>query len=147
MTEALDDAIKDIVIKHGVLIGKDDPILILHTMNERLIEENKKQQQALLAQLKEEIEQISSDWQNDAKDKAEAILNQSLVASKKLISKMTLEATNENLVAIKTVIVDSVNECRRLNQKARTANRFSMIACSCLLVASFLFASFSYFGG
>jgi len=147
MTEALDDAIKDIVIKHGVLIGKDDPILILHTMNERLIEENKKQQQALLAQLKEEIEQISSDWQNDAKDKAEAILNQSLVASKKLISKMTLEATNENLVAIKAVINDSVNECRRLNKQARTANRFSKVACLCLFAASLLLVSFSYFGG
>ena len=144
MSTAIDETIKEIAVKHGISLNRDDPVLILHTMNAKLLEENKKQQQELLAQFKEEIELAASSWQNDAKDKAETILNQSLAGSKKLITKMSLEATNENLNAIKNVIVNSINECKMLNQQARKTSRFSLIICSCLLATSFLFSSITY---
>lgn len=35
-----DDLIAEIAEKHGVAVGRDDPILILHTLNERLAAEN-----------------------------------------------------------------------------------------------------------
>jgi hypothetical protein len=82
MSEKLDKIVQDITIKHGVLLGKDDPILMLQTMNEQLIEENRKAQQDLLVQFREEIESISSQWKDDAKEKAEKILNVALASSK-----------------------------------------------------------------
>lgn len=70
MSDKINEAIKDIAVRHGVVLSKDDPVLILQTMNERLLEENRKAQQEMLAQLKEEMENISSQWKDDAKDKA-----------------------------------------------------------------------------
>lgn len=70
MSSAIDETIKEIAVKHGVSVGRDDPLLILQTMHERLIEQQKRAQQELLDQFKSEIEQISSQWKNDAKEKA-----------------------------------------------------------------------------
>ncbi|BCA95202.1 hypothetical protein TUM19329_15630 [Legionella antarctica] len=50
MSTAIDEIIKDISIIHGVALGKDDPILMLHTVNKKLIEDNKKSHQEMLAQ-------------------------------------------------------------------------------------------------
>jgi len=47
MSSKLDEAIQDIAVKHGVLLGKDDPILIFQTMNDRLLEKNRQGQQDL----------------------------------------------------------------------------------------------------
>ncbi|HEN5466613.1 TPA: conjugal transfer protein TraM, partial [Legionella pneumophila] len=82
MSEKLDKIVQDITVKHGVLLGKDDPILMLQTMNEQLIEENRKAQQDLLVQFREEMEGISSQWKDDAKEKAEKVLNAALASSK-----------------------------------------------------------------
>ena len=60
MSDKIEEAIQYIAVKHGVVLGKDDPVLILQTMNERLLEENLKVQQKMLAQFKEEMENISS---------------------------------------------------------------------------------------
>ena len=52
MSDKFDAAIQDIAVKHGVVLGKDDPILILHTMNEKLIEETRKAQPDFVDSLK-----------------------------------------------------------------------------------------------
>jgi len=71
MSDKLNEAIQAIAVEHGVILGKDDPILMLHTMNEKLLEKNRIAQQDLLTQFKEEMELISSQWKDDAKEKAE----------------------------------------------------------------------------
>ena len=38
MDDKIDSLIQEISTKHGVVIGRDDPILILHSVNMRLIE-------------------------------------------------------------------------------------------------------------
>lgn len=144
MSEALDETIKEIAVKHGVLIGKDDPILILHTMNERLLEESKRQQKELLVQFQEEVEKIASSWHNDAKEKAETILNHSLTSSKNFMAKASRDAANESLGAIKKTVSDAISECARLNQQAQSTSRFSLIACSCIITISSLFACFAF---
>ena len=83
-----DAVIQEIAIKHGVVLSKDDPILILQTMNDRLIEESRKAQAVMLAQFREEIEHISSQWRADAKDKAEKMLNISLTANKEMMTNL-----------------------------------------------------------
>jgi hypothetical protein len=88
MSEKLDKIIQDITVKHGVLLGKDDPIFMLQTMNEELIEENRTAQQDLLIKFREEMEGISSQWKDDTKEKAEKVLNEALASSKEAIVKL-----------------------------------------------------------
>ena len=38
-TDPVDHLIREIAVKHGVALGRDDPILILQTLNAQLLEE------------------------------------------------------------------------------------------------------------
>ncbi len=125
MSEKLDKIVQDITVKHGVLLGKDDPILMLQTMNEQLIEENRKAQQDLLVQFREEMEGISSQWKDDAKEKAENVLNAALASSKEAITKLLHQSTKESVQAMQKLITDSLTEAYSFTQKT---HKFSLLA-------------------
>ncbi|KTD02734.1 conjugal transfer protein TraM [Fluoribacter gormanii] len=138
MSENLDKIIQNITSKHGVLLGKDDPILMLQTMNEQLIEENRKAQQDLLVQFREEMESISSQWKDDAKEKAEKVLNTALASSKEAIARLLQESTIETVQAMKNLISDSLIEVHSLTQKTQKFSRFALVSSAIFFAASFM---------
>lgn len=136
MSEKLDKIVQDITVKHGVLLGKDDPILMLQTMNEQLIEENRKAQQDLLVQFREEMESISSQWKDDAKEKAEKVLNATLASSKEVITRLLHESTKESVQAMKKLISDSLIEAHSFTQKKQKFSQFALVSSAALFAAS-----------
>ena len=50
MPDNVDELIKEIAVKHGIAVSRDDPILILQTINNRLMQDSEKAQQAMLDQ-------------------------------------------------------------------------------------------------
>ena len=70
-----------------IAVGRDDPILILQTINERLMQESAAAQQETLDRFKEELESIAHRWGEDAKSKAERTLNAALAAGKDAMMK------------------------------------------------------------
>lgn len=135
----MNESIQDIAIRHGVVLGKDDPILILQTMNEKLLEENRRAQQEMLAQFREEIENISSQWKNDTKEKAEKILNTALNGSKEVMTRLLQEFTNESIQSIKNIISDSLTDARDFAQQTRKFSRFALLSSVTILTVSCLF--------
>ncbi|HAT8965609.1 TPA: conjugal transfer protein TraM [Legionella pneumophila subsp. pneumophila] len=142
MSDKINQIIQDITVKHGVILGKDDPILILQTMNDRLLEENRKAQQEMLAQFKEEMEAIFSQWKDDAKDKAEKVLNAALSSSIEVMDKMLKQATSESVHVIKNLIFDSLTEARDLTQQTRKINRFTWLSLVAMLTVYCAFMLF-----
>lgn len=136
MSEKLDKIVQDISVKHGVLLGKDDPILMLQTMNEQLIEENRKAQQDLLVKFQEEMEGISSQWKDDAKEKAEKVLNAALASSKEAITRLLDESTKESVQAMKKLISESLIEAHSLTQKTQKFSRLALVSSATLFAAS-----------
>ncbi|HAU1304129.1 TPA: conjugal transfer protein TraM [Legionella pneumophila] len=141
MTDKFDAAIQEIAVKHGVVLSKDDPILILQTMNDRLVEESKQAHAAMLAQFREEMEAISSQWKDNAKEKAERVLNAALVASKEAMTKLLQEATLEFTLAIKKVICDSIVEARNMAKQTKKYNLLTFFG-SILVMFCVYFAIF-----
>lgn len=88
MTDKLQEITQEIAKRHGVLVGRDDPVLMMHTMNEFLIAENARTQQAMLEQFRQELEGFFQRWKSDAIEKSERILNASLSASKETSGKL-----------------------------------------------------------
>ncbi|MFH0785238.1 MAG: conjugal transfer protein TraM [Pseudomonadota bacterium] len=84
--EKIEETIKEIAIKHGVAVGRDDPIMILHTINERLMKETAAAQRQILHEFKEELESAAHEWEVTAKKTAERILDVGLTASKEAIA-------------------------------------------------------------
>jgi hypothetical protein len=83
--EKIEETIKEIAVKHGVAVGRDDPIMILHTINERLMKETAAAQRQILHEFKEELEAAAHEWEITAKKTAERILDVALTASKEAI--------------------------------------------------------------
>lgn len=79
--DPIDTLIRDIAARHGIAVGRDDPIMILQTMNAHLMREHAAAQQAALDRFQEELEGIAHRWGEDARSKAERTLNAALAAS------------------------------------------------------------------
>jgi len=98
--DKIEEVIKEIAAKHGIAVGRDDPILILQTINEKLMQDSAAAQQAILNTFKEELEDIAHRWGDDAKNKAERTLNAALLASREEMMKVMQEGAK---VAAETV--------------------------------------------
>ena len=85
--DKIEELIREIAAKHGIVVGRDDPILILQTINTRLMQDSQAAQQEILDRFKEELEAIAHRWGDDAKGKAERTLNAALAASKEAMAK------------------------------------------------------------
>jgi hypothetical protein len=138
----LEETIREIAAKHGIAVGRDDPILILQTLNHRLMQANQKAQQALLDQYKSELEGISLRWSTDARDKAERILNASLDASKITMEQLLQAGAKEVVTTIKSEVDTSIN---RISRPITNANRIGLMnitaSCITLLAAVLLWAT------
>ena len=142
MSDKFDAAIQEIAVRHGVVLSKDDPILILQTMNDRLIEEARQAQAAMLTQFREEMESISSQWRDDAKEKAEKIINAALASSKEAMARLLLESTNISVQSMERMISDSLTEARDLSQQTKKFGWFMLVSSVVILAASSLFMLF-----
>ena len=99
--DKLGELIKEIAHKHGVAVGKSDPILIVHTMNESLLRESAEHHKALLSRFQQELEMISHHWECDAKAKAERMLNAALSASSEAMQKVMCEGARATAESVR----------------------------------------------
>lgn len=127
------ELINEIATKHGIAVGRDDPILILQTINNRLMQDSQKAQQEMLDQFKSELENLSLRWSMDAKEKAERILNASLSASKESMDQLMQAGATEIVITIKSEVDASLD---RVSGPIRDANRIGLmnILASCLTI-------------
>ncbi len=139
MSQENDALIKEIAVKHGIAVGRDDPILILHTLNNQLLQDNRKAQQELLDQFKAELEGLSLRWSTDAREKAERILNASLVASKESMGHLMQASTNELVATVKNEVDVTLS---RIERPLRDAYRIGIMnilaACLTIIAAAVL---------
>ena len=140
---ALEEMIKEIAAKHGIALDRDDPILILQTLNNRLLQDNQKAQQAMLNQYKEELEALSLRWSSDTKEKAERILNASLESSKVAMDQLMQAGTKELLLRFTSSIDESlilisylIKDTKRIGAMNIIASCITVLAVAALLVST-----------
>lgn len=104
MSDQIEELIKEIAAKHGIAVSRDDPILVLQTINNRLMQDSSKAQRDQLDQYKEELEGLALRWGNDAKGMAERILNASLAASKEAMNTRMQEGAKAMTTAVRAEI-------------------------------------------
>jgi hypothetical protein len=85
MSDKMDDVIRELAAKHGVLIGKDDPVLMLATLQAVMLRDLQENQSAALADFHSRLELMMSSLSADSKSRAERIVNGALDASKRAI--------------------------------------------------------------
>lgn len=141
--DQIESLIREIATKHGIAVGRDDPILILQTINNRLLQDGAKAQQDMLDQFKKELEALAMRWSEDAKNKAERIVNASLNASKESMENMMAQGARDTIKSVRTEIESSLN---RINGPIRDAKKIAImnvIAGSMTIIAVTTFIAFT----
>ncbi|WP_139558001.1 hypothetical protein [Methylotetracoccus oryzae] len=72
----LEALIGEIATRHGVAVSRDDPVMILATLNERLIEESREAQRQLLEEFRIEMAGASQRWSQESQQRAQSLLQQ-----------------------------------------------------------------------
>lgn len=137
MTDQIEELIKEIAVKHSIAVSRDDPILVLQTINNRLMQDSSKAQQAQLDKYKEELEELALRWGNDAKSKAERILNASLIASKEAMGQIMQEGAKATAASVQAEVDASLAQ---VTTPIRDAHRIAILnvlaSCITLLAAA-----------
>lgn len=136
MSDKVQEIIKEIASKHGVAVGRDDPIMILQTINERLLKDSADTQQEILNHYKEELEIIAHRWGDDAKNKAERTLNAALSAGKAAMAKGMKEGTKATTDAIEHAVNDAVAQLSAPINQARLLSMINLAAAVMTLIAA-----------
>lgn len=137
MSDKIEDLIREIAVKHGIAVGRDDPILVLQTINASLMADSAAQQQEILDRFKEELEGIAHRWGEDAKGKAERILNAALAASKEAMAKVMKDSAASAADAIRREVEEVVvNQVSAKIADARRLAVMNLIAGGMVLAAA-----------
>lgn len=145
MTNQIDTLIKDIAVKHGVAIDRDDPILILQTLNTRFMENNAAAQLDMLNQFKEEMEGIALRWGNESKEKSERILNATLAASKEAMTGLLQESATTAAMTVQNQVDKSLADVGKVWGRAEKIAMINLFAsgitflAACTLIVGLVF--------
>lgn len=135
-TDKIEETIKEIAVKHGIAVGRDDPILILQTINERLMQDSAAAQQEILDHFKEELEAIAHRWGDDAKNKAERTLNAALTASREAMTNTMQEGAKSAAELIRREIKAASAQFAAPIRAAKRVALMNLIAAGMTIIAA-----------
>lgn len=142
MADQIEDLIREIAAKHGLAVSRDDPILVLQTINIRLMLDSSAALKDQLDHFKEEIETISMRWRTDAKEKADRVLNTALAAGNETMRAAFLQNAEDTTERVRAAIEDSF---LMMNNASGAANRTAILnlIASCITMLAALIIVFA----
>lgn len=131
--------IQEIAKAHGVVLGKNDPILILHTFFKMYGEDLARLQQEMLQEMASASEESIARWNAEVTVKANRIITTSLEAAKQA----SVAQFDSQAAALKTSINGLIEAHRKHTQNLYTKTYYlavaNMIASGLLAVAALVF--------
>ena len=132
----IDGVIAEVARGHGIAIGRDDPILVLRTMNQRLLRESTVAQQALLDAYKEELEALASRWSEEATGRADRVLQAAVAGVQETMASSVQEGASQVTAALRTEVDAALARVAHRMQDARRIAILNLVAACITLVAA-----------
>ncbi len=123
-----DDLLKMIAAKHGVALDREDPILIVQTMHERLLAESRSAQQAMLDDYRTTLEALLDRLSAETKAKAERIVTASLAASTETMKAQMATHTTDVTSAVRNAVTEVLEQTETRIRRARTIGYLNLLA-------------------
>ncbi|PTN12452.1 conjugal transfer protein TraM [Nitrosomonas aestuarii] len=125
--DKLDALIKRIASEHGIVLTKDDPVLMMHTLNEALLEQNEKAHAELLNKYQEILENSFNQWTECSIKKSNAILSAS-VNNANISKKQLFESCTQMIhEKIRSAVSQEIYELTRISRQAAIMNLLASI--------------------
>ncbi len=128
LDKKMDDAIQEIASIHGIALTKNDPVMVLLTLNERLINDSKDAQNKLLDNFRSQMEVISDKWATEAKHHSDRILNSSIVSSKTEVARIMEEQSRVIIAQWKNELSTEFSQVHETINSSRQAAILNIIA-------------------
>ena len=120
----LAEVVKLILNRNGIKLDKDDPLLIIHTLNQHLIQSLGTQQNELMRNfyhnIMENVEYAKQEWCNNAKEEANKILFKASNASTELFQVRLKEATDEMVSKLQKASKEAMAQLDTKTQNYKT---------------------------
>lgn len=132
----MDTMIKKIAESHGVILSKDDPILMLHTFNQQLMEQNVEHHQKLIQEFKTELEHIHESSNQVLSKKAEKIIQFSIESSTLQMNNMLEEHTLSLCSRFNDILDKKLKKAEEAQIKSERLATFNLCAAALSFLAA-----------
>ena len=133
--DKLDALIERVASEHGIVLSQDDPVLMMHTLNEVLLEQNEKAHAELLSKYQAILEESFNQWQTVTSKKANALIN----AQQNNFSKNNDQLIDQSMQLISEKFIIAINhDIRELVRISRQAAIMNLFAAALVLVSAVL---------
>jgi len=131
-SETLDDLIKRVASVHGIALSQDDPILMLHTLNEVLLEKNEQAHAELLSNYQSVLEKSFNKWCTYSTEKSNAMINASTNQANQIKEQFIESCIQQIDERIKNEVTQEIIDLART---ARQAAIINLLAAFIILVS------------
>ena len=140
-SDQLHKVIEKVATRHGIALSDDDPVLMVHTLNEILLEENARAHQLLLNDFRSVLEQ-SIDRLESANTRTSALPspdNKNILANRQYLQRF-IESAGEEINARLTEKISTVSVSCKYARQAAIINLMAAVVCMiAILVALVVF--------
>lgn len=130
--DKLDALIKRMASVHGIVLSQDDPVLMMHTLNEVLLEQNEKAHAELLSNYQAMLEESFNQWREYSTKKSNAMINASAnntQLTKDQFVEQCIQLINEK---IKIGVGQETRDLARISRQAAIIN---LLAAALVLIS------------
>ena len=121
-SEKLAALIERIASEHGIVLSQDDPVLMMHTLNEVLLEQNEKAHAELLSNYQAILEENFNRWCEFSSKKSNALIN-SFISNAQLTRDQFLESCIQLIdEKVKSGIGHEIYELKRISRQVAIIN-------------------------
>lgn len=145
MDEKTEELIALVAKKHGIALDETDPIMVIPTLLRYLLQESQEKQGEILEELKSELQSALMQWDFNAKEKADRILNAALKANTTAMEQVLAIAAKRTAEMIQKGVDDSLKKSQPQVKSARklvywnlAASLITLLAAAIAFVAAFL---------
>jgi len=136
--DKLDALIKRVASEHGIVLSQNDPVLIMHTLNEVLLEQNNKAHAELLSNYQAILEESFNQWREYSTKKSNAIISATTNNVNLTRDQFVVNCTQLIEEKIKTGIGQEINELVRISRHAAIINLLAAFLVLLSVVIAFL---------
>ena len=119
--DKLDEIIQEVAVRHGYVIGRDDPVLMTYTINQQVMETGARIQRAVLEKHLRDMGEISKDLQDQAAGKLDGVLREAMESIR-----LALRQETESFVSQQRRQSEAVN--RLMMENCLQWRRFAAVA-------------------
>lgn len=119
----MDELLRELAVKHHVLIGRDDPIMMLVTIQEHMLKRLNEGQHTALTDFQSGMEKMITGWSEDSREKAQRIVNASLEAAKRMLTQNTEAISSSIAVEVGKVFDRRVSEIEQMMVEVRAEKK------------------------